>query len=98
MNITKGYSGQENVCRRTNPMPELEKFKTEVNNRDTNRHHPDRSFCIATAIENLLCTRRVAATTARFHCAPSVPGLATGTSPRARRCRARKWSRCGSES
>ena len=54
MNITKGYSGEENVCRWINTMPawNWKNLKTELNNRDTNRHHPDRSFCIATAIEN----------------------------------------------
>jgi hypothetical protein len=59
------------------------------------RHHPDHSICMATAIENLVRTRRAAGTTARSRCAPSAPGRATGTSPRARRGRARRRSRGG---
>jgi hypothetical protein len=52
-------------------------------------------LCMASAIENLACTRRAAETTAPFRCAPSAPGRATGTFPRARRGRARRRSRCG---
>ena len=44
---------------------------------------------MATAIENLVCTRRAAETMARFRYAPSAPCRATGTFPRARRGRAR---------
>ena len=45
--------------------------------------------------ESRVCTRRAAETTAPFRCAPSARGRATGTSPRARRGRARRRSRCG---
>ncbi len=41
------------------------------------------------------CTRRAAETMAQFHYAPSVRGQATGTFPRVRRDRERRWSRCG---
>jgi hypothetical protein len=56
---------------------------------------PDHSFCLATAIENLVCTRRAGESMAPVRSAHSVPDRATGTFPRARRGRARRWSMCG---
>ena len=52
-------------------------------------------FCYVLVIENLVCTRRAAETTAPFRSAHSAPGRATGTFPRARRGRAHRWSMCG---
>ena len=52
---------------------------------------------MASAIENLACTRRAAETTALFHCAPSAPGRATGTFPRVRQGRGHRRSRCGKQ-
>ena len=46
-------------------------------------------------IENLVCTRRAAESTAPVRSAHVAPGRATGTFPRARRGHARRWSMCG---
>ena len=51
--------------------------------------------CLAAAIGNLICIRRADETTAQFRFAHSVHGRATGTSPKARRGRARMWNMCG---
>ena len=55
----------------------------------------DHSLCMSTAIENPSCTGRAAGTKARFRYALSVPGRATDTSPRVRRGRVHRRSRCG---
>jgi hypothetical protein len=66
-----------------------------ASSRRSDRHHPDHSFCMATSIENLACTRPAAATMGRFRYGPLVPDRATGTSPRAHRGCAHRRSRCG---
>ena len=55
----------------------------------------DGSFYLSTVIENLAYTHRVDETTVPFRCAPSVPGRATDTSPRAHQGLAHRRSRCG---
>jgi len=44
---------------------------------------------------SFMYTRRAAGTTAQSRYAPSAPGRATGTSPRARQDREHRWNRCG---